>query len=80
MILFLAHQVKNKVLLQQTDARLCCIKTFTMQNIVLASTSPYRRELLARLGLSFAVANPHTDESALPGVAPEALALRVSAD
>lgn len=49
-----------------------------MQNLVLASTSPYRRELLVRLGLPFMVDNPRTDESALPGEAPEALALRLS--
>jgi len=49
-----------------------------MQALILASTSPYRRELLARLGLPFSVANPQTDESRLPGEAPEALALRLS--
>ncbi|HEX6733840.1 MAG TPA: Maf family nucleotide pyrophosphatase [Azonexus sp.] len=49
-----------------------------MQSLILASTSPYRRELLARLGLPFAVANPQTDESPLPGETPEALALRLS--
>lgn len=48
------------------------------QQIILASTSPYRRELLERLGLQFTVANPKTDETALPGEAPEALALRLS--
>lgn len=48
------------------------------QKLILASTSPYRRELLARLGLPFEVANPQTDESALPGEMPEALALRLS--
>ncbi len=48
------------------------------QNLILASTSPYRRELLGRLGLSFFTANPQTDESPLPGEAPEALALRLS--
>ncbi len=46
--------------------------------IILASTSPYRRELLSRLGLPFDVANPETDESQLPGEAPEAMALRLS--
>lgn len=50
-----------------------------MPTLVLASTSPYRRELLARLGLPFVVANPQTDESPLPGESPEALALRLSA-
>lgn len=48
------------------------------QKLILASTSPYRRELLARLGLPFEVANPQTDESAYPGESPEALALRLS--
>lgn len=48
------------------------------QKLILASTSPYRRELLGRLGLAFEVANPQTDESPLPGEAPEALSLRLS--
>lgn len=48
------------------------------QTLILASTSPYRRELLARLGLPFTVANPQTDETPLPGEAPEALALRLA--
>jgi len=48
------------------------------QKLILASTSPYRRELLGRLGLPFEVVNPQTDESALPHEAPEALALRLS--
>lgn len=48
------------------------------QKLILASTSPYRRELLARLGLIFEVANPETDESPLPGEAPAALALRLA--
>lgn len=46
--------------------------------IVLASTSRYRRELLARLGLPFDVASPGVDESALPGEAPAALAGRLA--
>ena len=48
------------------------------QKLVLASTSPYRRELLGRLGLPFAVASPETDETPLPGETPEATALRLS--
>ncbi len=48
------------------------------QTLILASTSPYRRELLHRLGLPFAVASPQTDESRLPGESPEAMALRLS--
>jgi septum formation protein len=46
--------------------------------LILASTSPYRRELLNRLGLAFDVANPQTDESALRGETPESLSLRLS--
>jgi septum formation protein len=46
--------------------------------LVLASTSPYRRELLGRLGIPFAIAAPDTDETALPGETPEATALRLS--
>jgi len=48
------------------------------QTLILASTSPYRRELLGRLGLPFEVTNPQTDESPLPGEDPERMALRLS--
>ena len=46
--------------------------------IVLASTSPFRRELLARLGLPFETADPAVDETPWPGETPEATALRLS--
>ena len=46
--------------------------------IILASTSPFRKELLERLGLAFQTANPETDETALPNETPEASALRLS--
>src|SRR5512140_918901 len=46
--------------------------------IVLASTSKYRRELLARLGLPFEVASPQVDEAALPGEAPQDTARRLA--
>lgn len=47
-----------------------------MPLLVLASTSPYRRALLERLGVSFTCVDPGIDEAALrqPGQAPEALA------
>lgn len=48
------------------------------QNLILASTSPFRRELLGRLGLPFDVADPQTDESPRPGETPEEIALRLS--
>jgi septum formation protein len=47
--------------------------------LILASTSPYRRELLARLRLPFDVARPEVDETPLPGEAPRALANRLAA-
>jgi septum formation protein len=46
--------------------------------IVLASTSPYRRELLQRLRLPFDVVAPAVDESRAAGEAPLALALRLA--
>ena len=46
--------------------------------IVLASTSKYRRELLARLGLPFNVASPDVDETALPNEAPQDTARRLA--
>lgn len=47
-------------------------------SIVLASTSPYRRELLARLRLPFEVLAPAVNESALPGEAARETALRLA--
>jgi septum formation protein len=46
--------------------------------LVLASTSPYRRELLARLGVSFDVAAPDVDETPLAGESPDDTAQRLS--
>lgn len=46
--------------------------------LVLGSTSPYRRELLARLGLPFDVASPEVDEHPLPAEAPLQTALRLA--
>lgn len=51
-----------------------------MQQLILASTSPYRKELLQRLGLEFVTAAPNVDESRRPGEAPEQLVRRLSAD
>lgn len=49
-----------------------------MPAITLASSSPYRRDLLARLGLNFNCISPNIDESANPGESPEALVLRLA--
>ncbi|MBL8399591.1 Maf family nucleotide pyrophosphatase [Accumulibacter sp.] len=46
--------------------------------LILASTSPFRRVLLTRLGLPFETANPAVDEALLADESPEAGALRLS--
>ena len=46
--------------------------------LILASTSPYRRELLQRLRLPFDCARPQVEETPLPGEAPDALARRLA--
>lgn len=49
-----------------------------MQTLILASTSRYRAELLARLGIPFSCAAPDVDESPLAGEAPGTLAQRLA--
>jgi len=46
--------------------------------LVLASTSPFRQELLSRLRIPFETANPEVDETPLTGESPEQTALRLS--
>lgn len=46
--------------------------------LILASTSAYRRALLERLGLPFAVARPDVDETPQPGESPQTLAVRLA--
>lgn len=51
-----------------------------MPTLLLASTSPYRREQLARLGVSFRWVAPPVDEQAFPaqGLAPRELAAQLA--
>jgi len=49
-----------------------------MPDIILASTSPYRRELLARLQLPFTVESPAVDEQLTSGEAPRDRASRLA--
>ena len=51
-----------------------------MPRLLLASTSPYRRDLLSRLRLPFEAVRPHADETPRPGEAPAALARRLAGD
>ena len=46
--------------------------------LILASSSPYRQEMLQRLGIPFSVVPPEVDETPLSGEAPAALALRLA--
>ena len=46
--------------------------------LILASSSPYRRELLERLGMAFTTVSPNVDETPLPDESPAKLALRLS--
>lgn len=46
--------------------------------LILASTSPYRRQLLQRLRLPFEVCSPKVDETPKPGEIPADLARRLS--
>ncbi len=48
-----------------------------MPTLVLASTSRYRRELLARFGLPFATTRPEVDETPAAGERADALAARL---
>lgn len=52
----------------------------TERNLVLASTSPYRRQLLERLQLPFDTLAPDCDETAHEGETPEMLVKRLAED
>ena len=49
-----------------------------MRRLLLASSSPYRRELLSRLRLPFECAAPHLDETPCAGETAEELVLRLA--
>ena len=49
-----------------------------MSALILASTSPYRRALLEKLGLSFECTAPQTDETPRAGESPRHLVLRLA--
>ncbi len=50
----------------------------TPHRVILASSSAYRRQLLARLGLTFETESPNVDESAQPGETAAELARRLA--
>ncbi|MCX7234675.1 MAG: Maf family nucleotide pyrophosphatase [Burkholderiales bacterium] len=50
----------------------------TQRQLLLGSSSPYRRDLLARLRIPFEVAAPEVDETAYPNETPKQLACRLA--
>jgi len=50
----------------------------TTQSLILASTSPFRQQLLSKLCLPFEVASPDCDETPIPGETPTQLVLRLA--
>jgi MAF protein len=54
------------------------IKIFQFMNLILASSSPFRKELLAKLGLKFSTHAPNIDESKKSNESAEALTYRLS--
>ncbi len=48
--------------------------------LILASSSPFRRELLSRLGMEFLSVSPDVDEARLPDESAEALVQRLALD
>ena len=52
--------------------------TSSRRGVILGSTSPYRRELLARLRIPFEVVAPQVDETPQPGESPRDLACRLA--
>ena len=50
------------------------------RKLILASSSPYRRQLLSRLMLPFETISPDIDESPRPGETPRQLVLRLSVE
>jgi septum formation protein len=62
----------------QTVRQFNVFRAMTVPAVILASTSPYRRELLARIVPAFGTVSPQVDESAQSGEPPVALAIRLA--
>jgi MAF protein len=56
------------------------VRALQRREILLASSSPYRRDLLSRLGVQFEWLPPEADELPLPGELPEVLVARLARD
>ncbi len=49
-----------------------------MQHLILASSSPRRKELLENLHLTFDISSSDADESFVPGTAPEEIVMELA--
>ncbi len=63
---------------ERSPAYLPTTRSTSFEELILASASPRRRELLAALGLPFRCITANVDETPIPDEPPEALALRLS--
>src|SRR4249919_3185295 len=72
-----AREDRPAVAADRARPRSAALKMTT--RLLLASTSPYRRELLSRLRIPFDIARPEVDETPSPGELPLALAQRLAA-
>ena len=77
MIVFFATTVKEIRELARVSRPRVPVR-MPLPRLILASTSPYRRDLLTRLRLPFEATNPGVDETPRAGEAPAALALRLA--
>ena len=77
MIVFFATTVKEIRELARLSGA-CDSSAMTVPRLILASTSPYRRELLGRLRLPFEAVSPGVDETPRAGEMPAALAVRLA--
>lgn len=75
----LAKTLDNTVTYDQLSKNSMSAAT-TLPTLILASSSRYRREMLARLRLPFSAVSPDIDETPRPGEAPADLALRLSVE
>jgi septum formation protein len=60
------------------NANQCELHENPMRTLILASSSPRRREFMQRLGVDFAIHTADIDETPLPGERPDALAERLA--
>ena len=69
---------RSKLVFHASSVRESGMRQPLNRPLILGSSSPYRRELLARLRIPFDVVSPQVDERAVPDESPEPLASRLA--